>query len=68
MKTVDNTDHLMRPRDVAALLSLSLAAVYQMAGRGLLPCVKIGRCVRFRRGSIEKLIDSKEKVAYGKVA
>lgn len=59
---------LLKAETVAARLNLARITVYQFAQRGILPCVKIGRSVRFRSESIEKYLDAREKIAYGKVA
>ena len=39
--------------EVAALLRISVSAVYRMADRGDLPCSRLGRTVRFVRQDIE---------------
>ena len=49
---------LMRASDVADFLSVSLAWVYKAAADGRLPCVRLGRVVRFERAAIEGLVDS----------
>ena len=46
---------LMTPKQVAALLVVSLSEVSRMAGRDL-PAVRLGRTLRFRREDVEKLI------------
>lgn len=67
-KTMDTKDQLLRAEQVAEMLNVSVSVVYQWAHRGLLPCVKLSRSVRFRRDSIDKMLDQREKVAFGKVA
>jgi excisionase family DNA binding protein len=52
---------LLRPDEVAALLRISVASVYNYRNNGILPCVKqLGRPIRFRRSDIEKLIAENE--------
>lgn len=59
---------LIRPRDVAQRLNISISTVYKWAHCGMLPCVKLGKAVRFRPESVDKLLDQQERIAYGKVA
>ncbi len=47
---------LLRARDVARVLSLTTDTVYEMAARGDLPAVYLGRNVRFPKREIERLI------------
>lgn len=59
-------EKLLTVEEVAELLGMSEAWVYQHAGgsrRPKIPCVKIGRAVRFRRESIERFVEEMEKVA-----
>lgn len=65
---MDKTSGLLRAKEVAEKLSLALPTIYMFAHRGLLPCVKLGRSVRFRPESIERFLDKREKAAYGKAA
>lgn len=46
-------DRYLTPRDVAALLRLSLSGVYSLAHKGAIPSVRIGRAVRFRRADLD---------------
>jgi excisionase family DNA binding protein len=47
---------LLNARAVADLLSLHPLTVYLMAKQGRLPCVRIGKSLRFRESEILKLI------------
>ena len=54
---------LLKPKDVARVLSISERAVYHMAKERRLPCVKWGKSVRFDPVDIAKFIeDNKHKV------
>ena len=55
MKVSEEKD-LLRPRDVARKLGMSVPHVYTMAAAGTIPSVKIGRAVRFRPADVDKLI------------
>ena len=48
---------LLRPRDVAAFLSVSLKTVYRWYRQGLITGIKVRGSLRIYRGSIVKLID-----------
>lgn len=47
---------LLETAAVAELLNLPVSTVYEHARRGLLPCVRIGRHVRFRPEAIEAFV------------
>lgn len=49
-------DRLITAKEAGALLAMSKFTLYGMASEGKMPCVKIGRCVRFRLSDIRKLI------------
>lgn len=61
-------DGLMTTHEVAQRLHVAVSTVYKWARSGMLPCVPMGRSLRFRPESIEKFVDAQEKIAYGKVA
>lgn len=64
----DGADDLLKAEDVAKKLNLALPTIYQFAHRGLLPCVKLGRSVRFRPESLQRFLDNREKEMYAKAA
>jgi excisionase family DNA binding protein len=47
---------LFRVKEVAELAAISERSVYRLAELGELPCVRIGRSVRFRQPDVERLI------------
>lgn len=55
MKVGEEKD-LLRPRDVARRLGLSVPHIYTLAGAGTLPSVKLGRAVRFRPADVDRFI------------
>ena len=58
---VAETNRLMTAREVADLLGASVDFVYAQARAGRLPCVQLGRLVRFRRESLQRwLIELEE--------
>jgi len=66
--TMNETSGLLKVKAVAEKLGLAVPTIYQFAQRGLLPCVKLGRAVRFRPESLERFLDIREKELYGKAA
>lgn len=46
-------DELLSPNEVSRLLKVSRPWPYIMVKRGLLPCFKLGKCVRFKLSDIE---------------
>jgi excisionase family DNA binding protein len=59
-------EKLLTVEEVAELLGVSTAFVYQHASgqrRPKIPCVKMGRSVRFRPSSIEEFVRALEQVA-----
>lgn len=51
-KDADRT--LLRPEEVAEILRLSRRTVIRMARDGEIPCIRIGRLVRFERADVER--------------
>ncbi len=48
---------LMSVRECAAYLRMSLWWTYQAAAKGVLPCLRVGRAVRFRQEEVEHWLD-----------
>jgi len=64
--SLDEAADLMTAEEVASVLRLKPATVYQAAAEGRLPCVRLWKgnrrdLVRFRRGDIEKLISDRSR-------
>jgi len=51
---------VMTAREVAELLDLPVSTVYEFARRGILPCSRLGRAVRFVRDDIERTLQAGE--------
>jgi len=49
---------LLKAKDVAELLSVKPSRVYELARRGLLPCVRLGRNVRFDPEQIRQWVEN----------
>ena len=54
---------LLSVGEVAAILNVRLSTVYIYANAGKLPCVKIGRNIRFKEEDIEAWIKKNTKAA-----
>ncbi len=59
--TANEEKDLLRPRDVARKLGLSVPHVYTLAAAGTLPSIKLGRAVRFRVQDVDKYIRENRK-------
>lgn len=57
------TDRLLTAEEVAEILGVSPEWVYDAARERRLPCIRIGRIVRFRREAIEAWIIDQEQAA-----
>ena len=63
MKVAEERD-LLRPRDTAKRLGVSTPQVYHLAATGKIPCIRIGRSVRFRPADVDRFIrDNRRKTA-----
>ena len=56
---------LLTPGEAAELLAVSERKVSDLARSGQLPCVHVGRSVRFRPADIERLIEGPAKAPLG---
>ncbi len=52
------TDRLLTADEAATLLRVSRFRLYQLARDGILPCVKLGRAVRFSPAALEAFIEA----------
>jgi excisionase family DNA binding protein len=50
---------LLRPDQAAALLAVKTSWVYDAVRTGNLPCVRVGRHIRFTRGMLEEWLQSR---------
>jgi len=51
-------EDVMTATEVAEMLSLPKSTVYELARRGVLPCSRLGRAVRFLREDVEERLRS----------
>jgi excisionase family DNA binding protein len=49
---------LLRPDEVAELLAVKTSWVYEAVRTGKLPCIRLGRHIRFTRGMLEEWLDA----------
>jgi excisionase family DNA binding protein len=54
-------DRLMDASEAAQLLQMSIRWILQAARDGVLPCIRCGRNVRFRRQSLLAWMEAKER-------
>jgi len=53
-------DKLLTIDDVARILSVKKSTIYQWVHMRLIPCIKVGRFVRFREKDIQRWLKEKE--------
>ena len=51
-------DTLLNAGDVAGLLGITRFRVYELVRRQLIPCVRLGRSVRFSRAALDRFIEA----------
>lgn len=51
-------EKLLTARQVSELLEVKISTVYDWVWRGVIPCVKLGRLVRFKKPEIFRWVDS----------
>lgn len=52
---------LLKPTEVAETLRIGRSLVYGMLASGELPSIRVGRCIRVPKTSLEKWINDHEK-------
>ena len=50
-------EELISPKELSRLLKVSKPWPYVMVKRGLLPCYKMGKAIRFRSSDIEEYLE-----------
>ena len=53
---LDRSEALITAGDLAGLLEVSKARIYELAREGLLPAVRLGRTIRFSRAAVNAFI------------
>lgn len=51
--------HLLKARELAAILGLSVAGVFKQAREGRLPCVRLGYSIRFDGVQVARALSGK---------
>lgn len=52
---------LLKPMEVAEILRIGRSHVYELLATGELPSIRVGRCIRVSKRSLEKWISKQEK-------
>lgn len=58
--TID-PDTLLDAKQTAALLAISARTLWSMTNAGMIPCVRIGRSVRYRRAALLEWVIGRER-------
>lgn len=53
-------DSLIKAPEAAMILGIGVSTVYRMVENRQLPCIRLGSAIRFRRSTLEKMIESQE--------
>ena len=62
-KTGGNSPRLLvTPSDAARALAISTRKLWAMTKEGEMPCVRIGRAVRYDVGDLQKWVDARKEV------
>lgn len=54
----DRSEPLLRPEEVARLLACSPKTVYAWAASGSIPCVRLGRLIRFAPADVRRFVET----------
>jgi len=57
---------LLKPSEVSQALGIGRSLVYELISQGEIPSVRVGRCVRVPKASLEKWINDHEKTGAGR--
>jgi len=52
---------LLRPREAADVLAISPRKLWELTNRGEIPCIRIGRSVRYDPDDLKKWIDANKR-------
>jgi excisionase family DNA binding protein len=55
-----DSDGLMTAKQAAAMLAISARSLWSMTNARAIPCVRLGRSVRYRRGALVDWINQNE--------
>lgn len=54
----ERDERLIKVKLAAEMLCIAPVTLYHLAANGKIPCVRVGRCVRFRYSDIRKVVNS----------
>jgi excisionase family DNA binding protein len=57
MPSVTQPDLLLRPRDAARSLAISERTLWELTRRGAIPCIRVGRAVRYDPRDLQQWIE-----------
>ena len=58
-QTAEPTEYLMNVEELARFLGLGRTYTYRLLAEGEIPCVRIGRLKKVRRGDAEKFVEAR---------
>jgi excisionase family DNA binding protein len=63
---MESNEHLLTPRELSKLFSMSLPWVYKATERGDLPYLRIGQAIRFDPQEIKVYLETRRNLKGGK--
>lgn len=57
----DGPSRLLRTREVAQYLAISERKLWELTNRGDIPCVRVGRAVRYDPADLQRWIEEKKR-------
>ena len=58
MVEASETPRLLKPREAAELLAISERTLWTLTKQGVIPCVRLGRSVRYRLSELVRQLDA----------
>lgn len=58
--TITQPNLLLRPRDAAQALAISTRTLWELTRRGVIPCIRINRAVRYSPADLQAYIDQQK--------
>lgn len=68
LMSVENLPQVLKVKEVATILRISLSQTYELIARGQIPSVKIGRIIRVPRTALEQYLRVEDDASHREVS
>lgn len=68
LMSVENLPQVLKVKEVATILRISLSQTYELIARGEIPCVRIGRIIRVPRTALEQYLRVEDDASHREVS